>query len=98
MSALVRLGRVLGVEHELHDPGAVAQVDEDQPAVVAPAVDPAGHARRGVGAVGGQLAAPCVAVVVRPGRVLHVSRPARRISGITFVDLRVVLHRRTPCP
>ena len=39
----VRLGRLLGAEHELEQPGAVAQVDEDQPAVVAPAVHPAGH-------------------------------------------------------
>ena len=42
----VRLGGGLGVEDELHEPGAVAQVDEDQPAVVAAAVDPAGDARR----------------------------------------------------
>ena len=42
---VVRLGRGLGMEHELHDPGAVAQVDEDQPAVIAAAVHPAGDAR-----------------------------------------------------
>ena len=30
-----------GVEHELHDPGALAQVDEDQAAMVAAAVHPA---------------------------------------------------------
>ena len=40
----VRLGRLLGPEHELEQPGPVAQVDEDQPAVVAAAVHPAGHA------------------------------------------------------
>ena len=40
----VRLGGGLGMEHELHEPGAIAQVDEDQPAVVAPAVHPAGDA------------------------------------------------------
>ena len=32
---------ILLVEHDLHDPVAVAQVDKDQAAVVAPAVDPA---------------------------------------------------------
>ena len=37
----VRLGRVLGVHHELHDARAVAQVDEDEPAVIAPPTDPA---------------------------------------------------------
>ena len=83
VGALVRLGRVLGMEDELKDARAVAHVDEDQPAVVAPAVHPAGHPRLGVGAVGGQLAAPDVAVFVRPRRVLHSSRPSRRISGIT---------------
>ena len=44
-AARVRLGRRLRVEDELEQPGAVAQVDEDQAAVVAAAVDPAGHAR-----------------------------------------------------
>ena len=48
----VRLGRGLGVEDELQQAGAVAQVDEDQAAVVAAAVHPAGHAdlvaRRGL--------------------------------------------------
>ena len=39
----VRLGRLLRAEHELEQPAAVAQVDEDEPAVVAPAVHPAGH-------------------------------------------------------
>ena len=42
----VRLGRRLRMEDELDDAGAVAQVDEDQAAVVAAAVDPAGHAHR----------------------------------------------------
>jgi hypothetical protein len=32
------------VERELQEPGTVAQVDEDDPAVVAPPVHPAGHA------------------------------------------------------
>ena len=37
----VRLGRALGVHHELHDARAVAQVDEDEAAVIAPPADPA---------------------------------------------------------
>ena len=84
MGPLVRLRRVLGMEHELDDPGAIAQVDEDQAAVVAAAVHPAGHAGLGVGAVGGQLAAPRVAVAVWPRGVLHGSRSPRRMAGMTF--------------
>ena len=41
-----RLGRVLRVDDELADPGVVAQVDEDEPAVVAARVRPAGERRR----------------------------------------------------
>ncbi len=37
----MRHGRDLGVEDGLGDAIAVAQVDEDQPAEVAPAIDPA---------------------------------------------------------
>ena len=62
VGALVGLRRVLGVEHELQQAGAVAEVDEDQPAVVAPAVHPAGHAHLVAGAVGAQLAGPGLAV------------------------------------
>ena len=61
-------GALLGVEHELHDPRAVAQVDEDQPAVVAAAVHPAGDARLGAGAVGGRARRTRVAVAVRARR------------------------------
>ena len=51
----------LRVYDELHEARAVAQVDEDQPAVVAAAVDPAGHADLGAAARGGQVAGPGVA-------------------------------------
>ena len=37
----VRGRRPLGIHHELHDARAVAQVDEDQPAVIAAPADPA---------------------------------------------------------
>ena len=40
---LRRLGRALGVDDELADPGLVAEIDEDQAAVVAAAGDPAGE-------------------------------------------------------
>ena len=40
----VRLGGAARVEDELHETGAVAQVDEDEVAVVAPARHPAGDA------------------------------------------------------
>ena len=43
---LGRLGRQLGVDHELRDPGAVTEVDEDQAAVVAAARGPAGQGER----------------------------------------------------
>ena len=42
MRELRRLGRLLGVDHELGDAAAVAEVDEDEAAVVAPARRPAG--------------------------------------------------------
>ncbi len=84
MRGFAGLWRALGMEHELDDPGAVAQVDEDQPAVVAPAVHPAGNSRARACALGGQLPAPGVAIGVRSRSVLHVNLLARRIIGITF--------------
>ncbi len=56
---------LVGVEDELDDAGAVAQVDEDQAAVVAAAVNPAGDADLGADPVGQHLAAPRVAVSIR---------------------------------
>ena len=57
----VRLERALGVDHELADPGAVAQVDEDEPAVVAPRVHPAGEDQALADVLGPHLAAAEVA-------------------------------------
>src|SRR5439155_12401 len=54
----------VGVEDELDDPGAVAQVDEDQPAVIAAAMDPAGDPRLRIDPIGQDLAAPGVPVFV----------------------------------
>ena len=84
VGALVRLGCGVRVEDELHDARAVAQIDEDQPAVVAPAMHPAGHPGLGVRPLGGQLAAPGIAVAVGARRMLHSGRCPRRIVGITF--------------
>ena len=85
------------MEHELHDPRAVAQVDEDQATVVAAAMDPARDARVRARPLGGELAAPRVAVGVRPRCVLHDSRLDRRIVGITFCS-SVRAPRPTACP
>src|SRR3954454_6003602 len=66
-----RVAGGLRVDDELHDAGAVAQVDEDQAAVVAAAVHPSGQAHLGAAAVGAQLPAPRVAVDVRLRRLPH---------------------------
>ena len=81
---LVCLWRDIRMEHELHESLAVTQVNEDQPAVVTPAVHPAGHARLGPCAVSRELPAPGIPVVVWSGGVLHDSLLPRRIVGITF--------------
>src|SRR5262249_24316463 len=60
----VRLRRVLRVKDQLQEPAAVAQVDEDQPAMVAAAVHPAGDADAIADARGPELAGPGVAVGV----------------------------------
>jgi hypothetical protein len=58
--------RLVRVEDELHQAGAVAQVDEDQAAVVAAAVHPPRDPQLGVDAVGQHWPHQGVAVVVRP--------------------------------
>ena len=58
----VGLGRVGLVDDDLGDPVAVAQVEEDQLAVVAPAVDPAGQPRGRAGVAETELAAGVRAV------------------------------------
>ena len=58
----VGLGRFRGVHDDLGDPVPVTQVQEDELAVVAAAVDPAGQARAGAGVGGAELAAGVRAV------------------------------------
>ena len=70
----VGLGRLLGVEHQLQHAAAVAHVDEDDPAVVAAAVHPAGHAHvvsRGVGGAHGGVRAKALCTD-------HAAPPAMR--------------------
>jgi hypothetical protein len=59
------------MEHELNDSRSISQVDEDQAAVIPPAVDPARDAGIRVRALGGQLPAPAVAVRIWPRCALH---------------------------
>ena len=74
---LCRLGRMLGVDHELGDPGAVAEVDEDEPAVVTAAGRPAGQrlARADV------LLAKLAAHDVPPGHADSLPTMSARASG-----------------
>src|SRR4029079_15483634 len=81
------LGRVLGVEDELADAGAVAQVDEDEAAVVAAAVGPAGHGQRLPDVVGPKLAAHEVAPLAHASR--HTSMRCLDVSRTTRATLFV---------
>ena len=76
--------RSVGVEDELDQPRPVAQVDEDQPAVVAAAVDPTGDPHLGVDSIAQHLAAPDVAIAVgaQHRRLAHDSPPVS--SSINF--------------
>ena len=83
------------MEDELDDAGAVAQVDEDQAAVVAAAVDPAGDPHLGVDAVGSTWPHQAsryplgLSAAARASRRLAVAvsgRVARRFSAGHLVD------------
>ena len=76
MADLRGFGRALGVEHELADAGPVAEVDEDEPAVVAPGIRPAGEGQPLADVVGPHLAAHEVA----PG---HAVTSERSVSAST---------------
>src|SRR5689334_2657074 len=68
---------VVGVEDELDDAGAIAQVDEDESAVVAPPVHPARDPRLAPDSVAEHLPAPGVAIAVgaRTWKLAHASPP-----------------------
>ena len=88
MRNLVRLC-VLRVKYELEDSRAIAQVDEDDAAVVAATVNPARDAYRAALVLGPQLAAPGVAVSVRAQR-LHASSRMRRSTACTTAAVSIV--------
>ena len=67
----VRLGRALGVDHELHDARAVAQVDEDEVAVVAPPADPARERQLAAGVLRARLPAQHVPIGAHCPRTLR---------------------------
>ena len=69
-----RRGRVLGVDDELHDAAAVAEVDEDEAAVVAAAIDPAGERDGTADVAGRELAAVGVAPAHEPSTSFSSSR------------------------
>jgi hypothetical protein len=52
------------MEDELDDPGAVTQIDEDQPPVIAAPVDPARDAHLRAGPIAQHLAAPGIPIAV----------------------------------
>ncbi len=66
----VAFGREFLVEHHLADAGAVAQIEEDQVAVVAAAVDPAHHDNVLAGVGGAQFAA-AVGAFKRSQKIEH---------------------------
>ena len=84
-----RLGRALRVDHELHLAGVVAQVDEDEAAVVAARVGPARDGQPFADVLGAQFAAVKVAPAHGPVRVATTSpsatvtswRPAARTTA-----------------
>ena len=67
------VGGALGVDHELDDAGLVAEVDEDQAAVVAPACDPAGDGDLVPDPLGAKLARSCVPPTHRSSSVTSAS-------------------------
>src|SRR5947209_20304033 len=88
MGKLVRARRSVRVKDELDDARAVAQVDEDQAAVVTAAMHPACHPRVRAGPFGGQLLTPGVAEVVGGDSMPHDKRLPRRMVGITSAGPR----------
>ena len=67
----MRLGRVLRVHDELHEAGAVSQVDEYEPAVIAPSTDPARQRQHTSRVLGARLTAQHVPVGAHASRTLR---------------------------
>ena len=105
---LRRVGRVLGVEHELRDARLVAEVDEDEPAVIAAARRPAGERHLAALVLGPRLAATEIAPAHAPrlasssSRVVGSSPPERTMRTPSASTTTVVFAPRRPacvsCP
>ena len=63
--------RALRIHHELHDARAIAQVDEDEAAVVAPTSDPARQRQLAAGVLGARLTAQHVPIGAHAFRTLR---------------------------
>ena len=78
----VGIGRDVWVSHNLHEPRPVAQVEEDEPTVIPPAVDPPGECHFLAHVIGPQSTAavrfqhrPLLCIRVCPVRRKKTSRP-----------------------
>src|SRR6185295_6633190 len=85
----MRLGCVGAVDHDLGQAVTVAQVEEDQLAVVAPAMDPAREARLGSGVGRAQLAARMGAIRAREGAGWHGPVWYRAVTAGLFLIRRL---------
>ena len=77
---LRRLGGAFGVHHELHDARVVAEVDEDETAVVSPARDPACHGELLPNVIGTDVAGIQVAPGVHP-EILSTSSSSDAVTS-----------------
>ena len=97
----VGLGRLLRVENDLDEPGAVAQVDEHEAAVVAAAMHPAGDPHDLADRVRANVAAPGVPVLVRRAGGLIARAVNASYSSSAWLHLALLLcahvaNRRRP--
>ena len=77
---LRRLRGAFGVHHELHDARVVAEVDEDETAVVSPARDPACHGELLPDVIGTDVAGIQVAPGVHP-EILSTSSSSDAVTS-----------------
>ena len=98
-AAAAAVGRTLRVDHDLDDAFLVAEVDEDEPAVVTARGDPAGERDRAADVVGRERAAAKVAPRSRRERsddARRVRPPARRVRRRLIVTSSRA-RRSRPC-
>ena len=82
LGQMVRRGRGPGVEDELHEAGAVAQVDEDEAAVIAAAGHPAGEPHLAPHIADPQLTGQRTAQLTGQRGVAHLSPPPLPPRGL----------------